>query len=239
VSLKDEFMNQFEYSGRDNLEIMREAKNYNRFLLDLVLAQASTKELVVDFGAGGGTFSLPVAAESFRLICVETDPVLSSRLLGNGLKVISSLELIEDGSVDYLYTLNVLEHIEDDDVIVKLWMQKLRPGGRIFVYVPAFEALFSSMDFKVGHFRRYTKQTLNAKLKKAGFQVVEAKYADSIGYFATLIFKAFDNGEGSVNVHMLKFYDRWIFPLSRIVDLIASPFLGKNVYAYAIKKLQS
>jgi precorrin-6B methylase 2 len=229
-------MNQLEYTGRDNLEIMREAKNYNRFLLDLVLSQSSIKDLIVDFGAGSGTFSLPVAASRDRLICVETDSVLCSRLLDNGMEVVSNLELLEDGSVDYLYTLNVLEHIQDDEAVIKLWMQKLRPGGRIFVYVPAFQTLFSSMDLKVGHFRRYTKKTLNSKLKKAGFQVVEAKYADSIGYLATLIFKAFDNGEGSVNVHMLKIYDRWIFPLSRILDLIASPFLGKNVYACAIKR---
>jgi hypothetical protein len=29
-----------EYSGRDNLDVMAHAKNYNRFLLDLVLQNA-------------------------------------------------------------------------------------------------------------------------------------------------------------------------------------------------------
>lgn len=229
-------MEQIEYNGRDNLEVMLEAKNYNRFLLDLVLAQNRNNGLTVDFGAGGGTFSLPVAAACNKLICVETDPVLSSSLSDHGLEVVSSLEMLEDGSIDYLYTLNVLEHIEDDDAIVKLWMKKLRPGGRLLVYVPAFELLFSSMDRKVGHFRRYTKRMLNAKLKKAGFQVIESKYADSIGYLATLIYKAFENGDGSVDLQMLKFYDRWVFPLSRILDLILSPAVGKNVYACAQKR---
>jgi SAM-dependent methyltransferase len=235
MSSKDK-MDQIEYNGRDNLEVMQEAKNYNCFLLHLILAQARNNELIVDFGAGSGTFSLPVAAAGNHLICVETDPVLSSNLSDHGLEVVSSLEMLEDGSIDYLYTLNVLEHIEDDDAIVRLWLQKLRPGGRLLVYVPAFEVLFSSMDRKVGHFRRYTKQMLNAKLKQAGFQVTETRYADSIGYLATLIYKAFDNGEGSVNLRMLKVYDRWVIPLSRIFDLIASPFVGKNVYARAVKR---
>lgn len=228
-------MEQTEYTGRDNLEVMLEAKNYNRFLLGLVLSQARNNGLTVDFGAGCGTFSFPVASTGNNLVCVETDPVLSSTLSNNGLKVVSSLEMLKDGSIDYLYTLNVLEHIEDDDAIVRLWMQKLRPGGRLLVYVPAFELLFSSMDRKVGHFRRYTKRMLNAKLKKVGFQVVETKYADSIGYLAALIYKVFDNGEGGVNKRMLKVYDRWVFPLSRALDLILSSVVGKNVYAYAVK----
>jgi SAM-dependent methyltransferase len=230
-------MDQIEYTGRDNLEVMKEAKNYNRFLLDLVLAQAQINELTVDFGAGSGTFSLPIAAAGNRMICVETDPVLSSMLFDQGLEVVSSLEAIDDCSVDYIYSLNVLEHIEHDDAIVRLWMQKLRPGGRLLVYVPAFDVLFSSMDRKVGHFRRYSKKILNSKLKKAGFHVVETKYADGIGFFATLIYKFFDDGEGRINLRMLKVYDKWVFPIGRIFDLIASSFVGKNIYARAVKPL--
>lgn len=236
MSLKEKFMEQTEYTGRDNLEVMREARNYNRFLLELVLAQARNNELTVDFGAGCGTFSFPVASAGNNLVCVETDPVLSSTLSNHGLKVVSNLEMLEDGSIDYLYTLNVLEHIEDDDAIVKLWMRKLSPGGRLLVYVPAFEYLFSSMDRKVGHFRRYTKRMLSAKLENAGFQVAETKYADSIGYLAALIYKTFDNGEGGINMRMLKIYDRWVFPLSRTLDLILSSVVGKNVYACAVKR---
>lgn len=232
---KGKLMSQLEYSGRDNLEAMKEAKKYNKFLFELILQQADKSSLVVDFGAGDGSFSLSVAAAGARLICVETDPVLSSGLSANGLEVVSSLDALDDCSVDYIYTLNVLEHIEDDDAIIKLWMQKLRPGGRLLVYVPAFEVLFSSMDKKVGHFRRYSKKMLSEKLNKAGFQIAETKYADSIGYFATLLYKMLDNGEGSVNLRMLKLYDKWVFPLSRLLDLVVAPLFGKNVYARAVK----
>jgi len=228
-------MNSLEYSGRDNLEVMRDARNYNRFLVDLVLAHAGGSEYVIDFGAGSGTFSVPVSKVSKRLVCIETDPVLCAKLSEQGLEVMGSLDSIDDNSVDYLYTLNVLEHIEDDLNVLKLWMQKLRVGGKLFVYVPAFEALFSSMDHKVGHHRRYTKGGLVAKLKRAGFKVVQAKYADSMGYFATLIFKAFDTGSGDLNPRLLKAYDRWVFPFSRFLDFFASALFGKNVYVIAEK----
>lgn len=230
-------MTQIEYFGRDNLEVMQEAENYNRFLLDLILSSARGDELLVDFGAGSGTFALPVAASGFRVTCVETDPVLSASLVERGLHVVSSLEMLEDESIDYLYSLNVLEHIDDDDAIANLWFRKLRRGGRLFVYVPAFQALYSSMDRKVGHFRRYTKQILTDKLVQAGFEVSEARYADSIGFVATMLYKALDNGKGEVNRKMLKIYDRWIFPISLILDGAAFPFVGKNVYARAVKKV--
>lgn len=229
-------MSQIEYSGRDNLEVMREAKNYNNFLLKLVLCSAPDDAPIVDFGAGNGTFSLPVAESGRRIICVETDLVLAAELADHGLEVVSSLEVVEDGSVDYLYSLNVLEHIEDDDAIARLWFQKLRPEGRLFIYVPAFAVLYTSMDRKVGHFRRYTKQTLSRKLAHAGFEIAESRYADSIGFFATLVYKLFDNGHGDVNVRLLRIYDKWVFPCSRVIDWVVSPFLGKNVFARAIKR---
>lgn len=230
-------MNSTDYGGRNNLEVMREAKKYNRFLLNLVMSEARNNELIVDFGAGNGTFSLPIASTGNRLVCIETDPTLSSQLSSHGLEVVSSLDLLEDSSVDYLYTLNVLEHIEDDVAIARLWMQKLRPGGRLFVYVPAFEVLYSSMDRKVGHLRRYTKPMLISTLSRAGFHVIESKYADSLGFFATLLYKAIDDQEGALNIRMLKAYDKWVFPVSRLLDVFASPFAGKNVYARAVKPL--
>jgi len=232
-------MDEIEYTGRDNLEVMQEAKNYNKFLLDLVLTQVRNKELTVDFGAGCGTFALPIYAANHRLICVETDPVLAATLSRKGLTVVKSLNFFEDESIDYIYSINVLEHIEHDDLIIKLWIRKLRPGGSLIVYVPAFQELFSSMDMKVGHYRRYKKRTLELQLKQAGFQVIHTKYADSLGYLATFIYKVFDKGDGTINLPILKIYDKWIFPLSRLIDIFCFPFIGKNVYALAKKKLET
>ncbi len=224
-----------KYSGVDNLEVMREARNYNKFLLDLILSTPKNITTVVDFGAGNGTFAIPVSGLAGSVICVETDPVLSSGLMKEGLQVIGDINLIPDISIDFLYSLNVLEHIEDDESMTKLWFKKIKPGGELLVYVPAFQFLFSSMDLKVGHFRRYTATSLSDRLLNAGFVISEARYADSLGILATLIFKVFKRDSGSVDLHLLRLYDRWIFPLSRIFDAICSKFAGKNIYVRAIR----
>ncbi|OLA93805.1 MAG: hypothetical protein BHW64_06020 [Candidatus Melainabacteria bacterium LEY3_CP_29_8] len=47
------------YNGKDALEIMAEALNYNRFLFGLIKNALNNKKenKVLDFGAGSGTFA--------------------------------------------------------------------------------------------------------------------------------------------------------------------------------------
>lgn len=228
-------MAQIEYSGRDNLEAMQGAINYNKYLLCLILASAQKDDVLVDFGAGSGAFSFPVTSAGYRVICVETDPALAASLAKRGMIVLDDLEQAEDGSIDYIYSLNVLEHIQNDDGIAALWYRKLRPGGKLMVYVPAFQLLFSSMDRKVGHIRRYNKAELRKKLSSSGFEITESRYADSLGFVATLVYKLCGNKNGGINPRGLKLYDKWIFPLSRCLDSIAHQVVGKNVYLRAKK----
>lgn len=226
---------QTEYTGRDNLEVMALARNYNQFLVDKVLAVSQPQQLVVDFGAGAGTFSRPVAQAGRRVVCVETDATLRQQLLNAGLQVVQDLEGLGDASVDCIYSLNVLEHIADDEAVLRTWGRKLKPGGQVFVYVPAFQLLYTSMDRKVGHLRRYTRGELQGKLERAGLRVTRCRHADSIGFAATLLYKLTDQGQGDINPRMLKLYDRAVFPLSALLDLALGRLLGKNVYAVAVK----
>jgi SAM-dependent methyltransferase len=224
-----------EYTGIDNLEVMREAVNYNRFLVDLVLARTEPGQRIVDFGAGAGTFALPVRAAGHAVACVEPDPTLADHLRKQGFDVHADLANVPDGSLDYLYSLNVLEHIGDDAAIVNLWFRKLRPGGRVLVYVPAFNLLFSTMDAKVGHHRRYRLGPLRRMLQGSGFQVASAAYVDSLGFLATLAYKLVGSKSGDINPRTIGLYDRYIFPVSRVLDLLFGFLGGKNLCVFARK----
>jgi SAM-dependent methyltransferase len=226
---------QIEYTGKDNLDVMEVAINYNNFLTKLVLSSINSNGLVVDFGAGNGTFAKRIAADGHNVICIETDPILISDLEKAGLKVMDSLDAIPDSSVDFLYSLNVLEHIAEDFGVSKLWFRKLRPGGSIVVFVPAFQFLYTSMDRKVGHERRYTRKSLNSVIMNAGFNVNKIYYADSLGILATMLYKAMDKGLGNVNLRLLKLYDSVVFPISCALDFFLNPICGKNLVVIASK----
>lgn len=222
-----------EYSGTENLEVMADAVNYNAFLVSLIREELRPGENIVDFGAGIGTFARAVAGGGHNVHCIEPDRRQLARILESGLSASPDLGSLDNASVDLLYSLNVLEHIDDDVAALRLCHEKIKPGGRLVIYVPAFQILYSSMDKNVGHFRRYTRATLSEKVRAAGFDVTRNEYVDSAGFLASLLFKAFGNDNGSINRSALIAYDRYVFPLSRLADRIFSRVFGKNVFLIA------
>lgn len=223
------------YSGTDNLEVMAHAVNYNNFLIQLIRSHVKEKELILDFGAGIGLFAEQLKALNYNISCIEQDKSQLVMIRKKGIEAYSNIDDIEDNSVDYIYSLNVLEHIEDDVLITEKLYKKLKNGGKLLIYVPAFQVLYSSMDKKVGHYRRYSKSTLSALVKQCGFKIITIKHADSAGFFATILYKFFGSNTGTLNINTLVFYDKYIFPISHLFDSILGYFFGKNIYVFVEK----
>lgn len=226
------------YSGRDNLEAMKQATRYNDFLIKLI-RDNSFGSRALDHGAGAGTFAVPINDGEMNVLCMEPDDGLRAELAQSGLDVAASLDDIADSSVDFAYTLNVLEHIEDDDKAIIDLYRCLKPGGRLLVYVPAFQILYSQMDDHVGHFRRYRRKPLVHLLQTVGFDVNKARYVDSLGFLATLVYKLVGDRSGRVSSGSVAFYDSVIFPLSRIIDFLGFGSFGKNLAVVATKTTQA
>ncbi len=222
-----------QYTGTDNLEVMEEAVNFNAYVARLVIGLARPRDRVLDFGAGTGTFAQRLRDAGWPPACIETDPGLAGRLRERGFETHASLDAIPAASLDYIYSLNVLEHIEDDAAALVALLQRLRPGGRLGLFVPAFPLLFSAMDRKVGHFRRYRRGELVARVAGAGFEVGRCDYVDSIGFAAALANKYFGRRDGGIDRGPLLVYDRLVFPLSRIADLGLRRVVGKNLWLVA------
>jgi len=223
------------YSGVDNLNAMAEAVHYNEFLVQEVVRHCGTSQRVLDFGAGTGTFARSLRDRGFNVVCIETDPLLQTQLRRANLECHASLAAIPPQSVDFMFSLNVLEHIEDDAEILRTMQERLKPGGRLYLYLPAFNLLYSSMDRKVGHFRRYRISPLVRLLQRAGFLVSHARYADSLGFLVTLLYQVLGSRQGDLNPRALRLYDQVVFPLSRLLDRVLGGVLGKNVWALATR----
>lgn len=221
------------YSGIENLEVMQEAVNYNRFLLNTVRSRAPAAGRILDFGAGSGQFAVPLSQLGFDVTALEPDHRLRSRIGSQGVRAVAGPDEVANASIDYIYTLNVLEHIPDDVAALRQLRAKLKPGGTLLIYVPAFPVLYTSMDAKVGHVRRYTRQTLTAAVVSAGFTIDDVGYVDSLGFFAALLFKAVGSKDGTVSLRALKLYDRLAFPVSVAVDALARRWFGKNLLLIA------
>jgi SAM-dependent methyltransferase len=219
---------------------MQEAENYNAFLRGLIRTFALDTSAVLDFGAGIGDFSGSLDIPPSQVTCIEPDTHAQTYLASQGFETHGNLENIAGDRFTYIFSLNVLEHIEDDNKIVAELYRVIRPGGRIFVYVPAFQVLFSAMDSNVGHYRRYNMRSLTQVMLSAGFTVEKHAYTDALGFFAALVYKIiYRQSDGILNKSSVRFYDRFLFPVSRILSPLLSKVLGKNLYVIAYKPVNT
>ncbi|HEY7663285.1 MAG TPA: class I SAM-dependent methyltransferase [Xanthobacteraceae bacterium] len=228
----------FHYSGHEELEQLLLMPGYNRHIADLCLAAISPGQTLVDFGAGTGTISALVRerAKAAKIWCAEIDAANIAALEKQGFDVITDIAKLQPDTVDVIYSSNVLEHIEDDVAKLKQLRACLKPGGRAVFWVPAFQCLWTAMDDRVEHRRRYTRATLEDAFRRAGFDVERCFYQDSLGFFVALLFKTIGRRDGRLSNTPLRIYDRLVFPLSRLCDRVCSQIFGKNAVIYARKK---
>jgi SAM-dependent methyltransferase len=227
----------YEYSGQDFLESLEEAHHYNSSLIGLMKPYVRTGSALLDFGAGTGTFSKLWKESQFSISAVEPDPTLNAKLNARGIRAVSGIDALQtQDQFDLVYSLNVLEHIEDDFAIAQKLFEHVKPGGTLFIYVPAFQILYSDFDKKVGHFRRYSKSRLG-KLGSSikGGTVVKISYFDTLGFLLAFTFKMLGFKSDQVTAKKILFFDRWIFPFNQILDPVFGNWFGKNLYV-AVKK---
>jgi SAM-dependent methyltransferase len=221
------------YTGLDVLETLDRATNYNSLLLDLIVDSSGDYSRMLDFGAGIGTFAKLLRNKGVDVVCVEPDALLANGLVRDGFLAFNDLNEVPDGSFDFIFTLNVLEHVEDDQASLCRLAAKLTRGGRLLIYVPAFQCLWTSLDERVKHYRRYRRRELERLAGSAGLTVLKTRYVDSLGFFVALGFKVFGNKNGHLSARAVSLYDRCVVPLSRLLDLLVSRLFGKNVYLIA------
>jgi SAM-dependent methyltransferase len=230
----------WKYEGRE-LESMWVAKNYRRWILsrlDPFLGQR-----IVEVGAGDGSFSelllerkprsmtaIEPSANMYPLLVKKLeriDPSHNVRTIQSTLEN-ASLQYPQIANPDSIVYINVLEHVEDDQAELHTAHSMLASGGRVLVFVPAHEWLMSRFDRKLGHYRRYTRESLTAKFKRAGFTIRFSAYFDLLGIFPWwLKYRVFQSEE--METSLVRAFDRCGVPLSRAFDLITNFRIGKNV----------
>jgi SAM-dependent methyltransferase len=132
-----------------------------------------------------------------------------------------------------LISYNVLEHIEDDVGALRSMAGLVRRGGHIVLVCPAFPFAMSSVDIATGHVRRYTRRSMRTALTEAGLEVVDLRYANSLGLICYYAFTSLLRRQPSTGGTMT-FYDRLVVPVVRGAErLIRRPPFGQSVVAVA------
>ena len=81
-----------------------------------------------------------------------------------------------DGSFDMVTSLDVIEHVPDDQRAIHELARVLAPGGVLVTTVPAYQFLWSSHDEAVHHLRRYTGRRFRRLFEDSDLEVEKQTY---------------------------------------------------------------
>jgi SAM-dependent methyltransferase len=198
---------------------------------------------VLEVGCGTGTIT-QFLTERELVVGVDVVPqyVEACRARFNGvpnlrflLQDLTAPIALDLAPFDSAVSVNVFEHIPDDLAALEAVNRLLAPGGTITLLVPAHRLLMSPFDRSIGHYRRYTRPELQAKLTTAGFKVERMRRSNPVGAAGWLVNNVLLRRRrlGAVGL-----YDRMVPLLSRIDALIEPPF-GLSLVAVGRKPARS
>jgi SAM-dependent methyltransferase len=223
------------YPG-DELELFARAANWKAYLASQLSPHLKGEVLEVGAGIGASTAAFCDGSPS-KWVCLEPDPDFGKQLEAR----VAAAELprcctVVCGSVhdlpstarfDAVTYIDVLEHIRADADELTRVAHLLRPGGVLIVLSPAHPWLFSPFDAAIGHYRRYTKQSLAAVVPPA-LECLKLCYLDSAGLLASAANRMLLR-RSLPTAGNIAFWDGVLVPLSRRIDPWLGFRLGRSV----------
>ena len=219
------------------LESLTSARNYNRWLADLVRPYLGDDPIEIGSGLGE-TAAIWLETGAPRITLSELEPAgaatLRTRFAGDGRVDVVTLDITQrlEGARRHTaaVAMNVLEHIEDDAGALSTLGQIVRPGGAVVLFVPAHQWAMSAFDRAIGHWRRYTRRSLHAVAERAGLVPERISYVNAPGLLAWLVgvklLRRVPSDSWAVGV-----YDRVLVPIARGLETRTAPPFGQSVLA--------
>lgn len=151
-------------------------------IIDVIkkIIKLKKNSLVLDYGCGTGGI-LDFLSKDYQAYGADMSDLAinfcNKRNLTNILSISDLLSKPEFKNKFKMVTiLDVIEHIDDDDAVLKDIHSLLEDEGYLFVTVPAYQFLFGPYDILTQHKRRYVKKHLAEVVTSAGYDVIKISY---------------------------------------------------------------
>ena len=176
--LMDDVYAEDEY-GSHILHSLERAQRFNRWMAESIAPYVGAR--VLEIGAGIGNITTWLLPRDFYLAS-DINPhylhYLRNFALGKPYLQVDRIDLEDpacfapwQGRFDTVVCLNVLEHVRDPLLSLRNMASALLPGGRLVLYVPQGQHLYSSLDEVLGHRCRYNREMLAEELGATGFEI--------------------------------------------------------------------
>jgi len=223
------------YEGKE-LELFAQARNWKTYWSRKLRPHFGKSVLEVGAGLGTNTPYL-LGPQQEKWLCLEPDSELTAQIpatladhpqrgiVQTRSGFLSNLPASE--TFDTILYIDVLEHIEDDHGEMRVALDHLSPKGKIIVLSPAHPGLFTEFDRALGHYRRYTRQSLR-DCTPAGASLIEIYALDSFGLMASVANKLLLH-QSMPTPRQILFWDRVLVPVSLWTDPLIAFSVGKSL----------
>ncbi len=223
-----------------DLEQMRSAVNYNRWLFSLLRPHLGRR--IFEVGAGIGNLTTQFLDVADFVFAIEPNRSCVNALadfIGERKDFEYRPWRLEDCApadlrsfhFDTVVCVNVLEHLADDGMAARLMQAAVPPGGRVVIMVPAVAWAYGTIDKAVGHFRRYSKNSLRQVLEQADLQVDFLRYSNFIGLIGWL-YNARVNKKVRQSDQQIQLFEKLVPWIAR-TEKILPPMVGMSLLAVA------
>jgi 2-polyprenyl-3-methyl-5-hydroxy-6-metoxy-1,4-benzoquinol methylase len=235
---------QLDREGHLTLKVISGADNFNQWMFDRI--RPFIKGRVLEIGSGIGNISNLLLNTQKEVALSDYSTAYLDILRRNfsshpHLSGLLSIDLVDPrfdekfssffGSFDTVIALNVIEHIQDDDLAIGNCKKLLKKGGHFIILVPAYPLLYNRFDKELGHYRRYTKRTLGLALSRH-FTVAQNRYFNLAG-IAGWVFSGAILRKKIIPPSQMKVFNTLV-PLFRIMDKMVMNRIGLSVWAVSV-----
>lgn len=219
-----------KYQGISTLEVLKEAKNYNKWIADEIFSHLSSP--VLEIGAGTGNLTTHFLKKK-PLYISDTDKGLIKELKKKFAK--EANVFIEEFDLDTkpptkfklafasVFGINVLEHIKDDEKALKNIRSTLKKNGKLILLVPAKKKAYTKLDKELGHFRRYEKKELIKKLKNNGYAIEKIYFFNIVGLMSWYFRDKVNRKSINLKQYHITLFDSIVPFLRRVESIIRVP----------------
>lgn len=214
-----------------------------RIILNVISKYLERPKKILDVGCGAGTLSIYLASEGNDVngIDISSNAIKRCKESARHLKIKNILfekmnfpNQVPSLKYDFIICSEVIEHLKDDDMVLKTIFSLLNPKGIAIISTPSKNApiyklgLAYEFDKKVGHLRRYSVENLKDKCKNAGFTILEIKKTE--GIVRNFLFL------NSLAGKLIRFVKFFISDIVTYIDNISLKLFGESQIFIVVQK---
>lgn len=233
--------------GEDTLEVIAQANQFNYWMYETI--KPFCQGNILEIGSGIGNISKYFIDDGSNIFLTDIRQGYCDSLktlFGNKRNVlgIESIDLVDpnfdDKYKDHLnqynsvFALNVVEHIQDDQLAITNAKKLLRPKGTLVILVPSYQFLYNEFDIGLEHYRRYNLTSLQKLINTQKLEIIHKQYFNFIGIFGWFVSGSILKKK-QIPSGQMKLYNSLV-PVFKIIDKAVFQSMGLSTIVVGQKE---